>query len=497
MDKNFTLPSRNSYKPKETKWAKCFGDREFVRTLLKVFVPAVLQALISIVVLYVDNFSLAILVKNKAEANSAKNALGLANPIINFGIYLTVGWLSGITVMMSQYFGNHNYDMTKKTTTFRIWTMLLIMIPIIAIMASIPGQLISISSSVSSGLDFELAKTYLWVTAWTFIPYVFAMGLSFSLQETQRAGISFIAACVGMGTNIILDPINIICAHDVNEAVALVAMSTGIARIVQTIFIIIYIIVKHDKWCWFFKSWKIEWKHAKHIVAKGLPVFINETLFGLCAMILMMCLLSFNTSIHSATTNLVVIIEITNVIWPGMGSASAVLVGAQLGKGDIAQAKHNANKMMAWGISFSTIMVLIILSVSFWVNPILSPDASYDMNMLAMHLEWVMLPIIWSQGIFSVSYYSIRSGGTKMVLLIDCGIMVIWTIILASLTFTHCCDNIDPLLFMFILESNQIAKMIISLLVYKYYHWANNLVGLNENHIQEDIEQYAIESKFI
>ncbi len=495
MINNFKIPVNKNYKFKQTFLSKIFGDKAFVKTLLKIFIPAVLQALISIVVLYVDNFSLAILVKNKSEANSAKNALGLANPTINFAIYLTVGWLSGITVMMSQYFGNHNADMTRKTTMFRMWTMLIVMIPVIAVMAAIPGKLIAISSGINSGLDYELAKTYLWVTAWTFIPYAIALALSFSLQETQRAGISFIAACVGMSTNIVLDPINIILSKTVDQAVALVAMSTGIARVVQTMFIIIYIIVKKDKWCWFFKSWKIQWKDAKQIISKGLPVFINETVFGLCAMILMMCLLSFNTTIHSATTNVVVIIEITNVIWPGMGSASAVLVGSQLGKGDIRQAKENANKMMSWGVSFSTIMVLIILSLSLWLNPILSPDASDEMNQLAMHLEWVMLPIVWSQGIFSVAYYSIRSGGTKMVLLIDCGIMSLWSIIVASLTFTGSLNSMDPLWYMFILEANQIVKMMISLLVYKYYKWAINLT--NVNHIQEDIEQYTIESKFI
>ncbi len=496
MKNDFKIPTSLDYYKKETWLSKHFGDKKYVKTLMKIFIPAVLQALISIIVLYVDNFALAILVPNKYEANSAKNALGLANPVINFGIFITVGWLSGITIMMSQYFGNHDNKRTSETAAFRIWTILLIMLPYIAVLASIPGKLISISSSVYEGLDFELAKIYLWVTAWTFIPYVIATALSLSLQETKRAGISFIAACVGMGTNIVLDPVFIITASNVQDAVALVAMSTGLARIVQSLFVIIYIIIKKDKWCWFFNAWKMSRQDMTKIVKNGMSVFVNETLFGLCAMILMMCLLSFNTNIHSATTNLVVIIEITNVIWPGMGSASAVLVGSELGKGDIKQAKINANRMMYWGMSFSTVMVLLIFSASLFVNPILSPDATDQMNLLAMHLEWVMLPIIWSQGIFSVSYYSIRSGGTKMVLLIDGGVMVVWSIIMASITYSGACQNMDPLLFIFCLEANQILKMIISLFVYKYYPWAKRLTHHNEV-IYEDIEQYNIEGSLL
>ncbi len=399
-----------------------------------------------------------------------------------------------MTVMMSQYFGNKDQRMTRQTTAYRIWSVLVVIAPIILIFALIPGKLIEISSGVSSGLEYQLGIIYLWVSAFTFIPYVVAVALSFSLQETKKAGISFIAAFVGMGTNIILDPIFIVVAKDTETAVALVAMSTGLARIVQCIFITVYIIVKKNQWCWFFKSWKIRWADLYKITKNGMPVFINETFFGLCAMLLVMCLLNFNTDIHTATTNLVVIIEITNVIWPGMGSAAAVLVGAELGKGDIRQAKANANILLSWGMTFSTVTMLLIFIASLFVNPILSPSAPDDVNTLAMHMEWLMIPILWSQGLFSVAYYAIRSGGTKMVLLIDCGVMIVWTIIMTSLTFTHTLDGMNPLLFLFCLESNQIAKMIISLVVYKYYHWAINLTHNDETEEVLDPETYMCEN---
>ncbi len=493
MEYNFNINKIQN--PHKSWWAKRFGDRQYIKTLMKVFVPAVLQALISIIVLYVDNFALAILVPDKIEATAAKDALGLANPVINFGIYLTIGWISGMTIMMSQYFGNDDSKMTRQTTAYRIWSIIVIITPIVILLTTIPGKLIEISSGINHGLEYDLGIIYLWVSAFTFFPFVIAEALSFSLQETKRAGISFLAAVIGMSTNIILDPIFIIISKDVQTAVALVAMSTGLARIVQTTFVIIYILIKKDKWCWIFNAdaWRIHGKDLVKITRKGFPVFINETFFGLFAMILIMCLLNFNTSIHSASTSLVIIIEVTNVIWPGMGTAAAVLVGSELGKGDIRQAKENANTLIAWGILFSTIMLLLIFIASLFVNPILSPGATNELNTLAMHMEWVMLPIIWSQGIFSVAYYSIRSGGTKMVLLIDCGVMALWTIVMGALTFTHTLDNMDPLVFLVCLESNQIAKMFIALFVYKYYHWAINLTH-GPKPIREDIESYVYET---
>lgn len=464
---------------KENWFTKRFGNKQYIKSLFKIFLPAVLQSLISIIVLYVDNFSLAILIDNKVEANAAKNALGLANPVINLLIFITIGWIGGITIMMSQYFGNKDTTMTKKTTAFRLWTILLIIIPFVIITAVFPGKLIEISSKVYGGLDYELARLYLFVTSFTFFPYVIATSLSFSLQETNRAHISFIAALVGLATNIVLDPIIIIFSKSVYQAVELVALSTGIARIIQTIFIIIYILAKNDKYINFFKEWKIKKHDAYLIVKKGLPIFINETLFGMASMVLMICLLSFNENIHNATTNLVILIEITNVIWPGVGSASAVLVGSELGNGDTNQAKRNASKLMHWGVVFSFIICLIVFILSLFINPILSPAATTEMNQLAQYLEWAMLPIIASQGVFSVAYYSIKSGGTRMVLLIDCVVMIVWAIGMSIITFTGIAKNWHPVLFIVCLEFNQIIKMIISLFIYRHYNWARVLTKNN------------------
>lgn len=452
-----------------------FGDKQFVKQLFKLFVPAAMQSLIAIAVVYVDNFALATLVADPVQANNAKDALGLASPVINLVVLISIGWLGGTGIMISQYFGNKEVENVRKAVFFRVWTVLLLQMPFIIIMLLMPGELIAISGGVSTGQVWEYSQIYLFYTAFTYIPFAIAYALSYSLQETRRTTFSFIAALSGMAINIVLDPIAIIFSPNVETAIMWVALSTGGARIVQCLIVIGYIIYKNDTYLWFFKSWRIDWKHIKRILNSAFAIFLNDSVFSIANMMLVICLLTFNTKIHDATTNLILIIQFTSVIWPGMSAASSVLIGSELGAHNIPLAKQNADKLMLWGVSTSILLGLILLIVASFINPILSPSAEAPMIELSRNLEFVMAPIIMTQGIFSIAYYAIRAGGSKIVFAIDCSVMLVWLVLMCSITFTGAANDWNPLLFVLLLESNQIVRMILGLFVYKRGNWARSL----------------------
>ncbi|MGL4951891.1 MAG: MATE family efflux transporter [Mycoplasma sp.] len=488
--KNF-LNSKNT--GNESFFSRIFGNKEFIKTLVKLFIPAALQALVAISVNYVDNFSLALLIKDDVSANAAKEALGLAAPAMNFVVLTTIGWLSGIGVMLSQYFGNKEVDNVRSTTSFRIWTAIVLQIPFMLLMTLMPAELITLSSNVSSGKSWEYAQIYLFYSAFTMIPFAIAYSLSFSLQETKNPFISFLSAAIGMATNVILDPIAIIFSPDVETAIMFVALSTGLARIIQIAIIVGYIIYKKNPYLLFYKSLNTPMKQVKVIMKNGIMVFINDTIYSFANMFLMITLLTFRPEIHDATTNLMLIIQFTTVIWPGMATASSVLIGSELGAGDIPQAKKNANILMVWGAGLSLILGMILFILAFFVNPILSPAASDEMNILSRNMQWIMSPILVSQGIFSICYYSLRAGGSKAVYLIDASVMILWIIIMASVTFTNAAAEWDPLLFVLLLESNQILRMVFGIIAYKKTNWAKKLTQ-NEVNVLDNLKEQVSEA---
>ena len=462
---------------------KLYGDKKFVKSVFRLLIPSMMQALISVIILYVDNFSLALLVNNKIEATHATDALGIVNPLINFQMFVSIGWLGGMGILYSQYYGDKNFSMTRKITALKIWTLFLLQIPMILIFTIIPGKTISLVSGEYYGQTYKLAIIYLFFTSFTFLPYSIAIALSFSLQESNKPTISLMAAICGMISNIILDPIVIIYSNSIEMSILFVAISTGISRVIQSIFIVLYIYIKNDEYNKFLNQWRISYKEIFHILKHGIWVFINESIFSIANLILMISLLnnSSHLGVITAATNLILIIELTTVVWPGFENSTAILVGSKLGENNKQEAKKNSRLLLFWGFNFSTILCLILFAISFFINPILSPSASVDMINISIGMEWVALPIIWSQGVFSVIYYSIRSGGHKIIFIVDALVSIIWVILIPSLVFTKSTANINPILFSFFLESYQIIKMILAFIAYIFADWSKLIINKKDN----------------
>lgn len=475
--RNFNLNDNNS----NSFFSRFFGNKEFAKLTLSMMLPAIAQSLISIAVLYVDNFSIVSLWHIKSEANSAKTALGLAEPLVAFATMTIIAWLSGSGIMMSQYFGNKDFKGTRQTLSYRLYTSYILLTPLIIVLATKTGDIIHLVSSSGNEADKQKAITYLFFSSFTLIPTISAYVLSFSLQETKRPMISFIAALVGMITNIILDPLGILLVQKLNlsidYAVMLLALSTGMARIVQTLVVFCYIIKNKGDPLYFFKELKIDLNVIKKIFKHQFVVFINDACYGLCNLLLIICLMRNNPIYQDEMTNVGLIFQFTSIIWPGMASATALMIGAQLGAGHIKQAKRNATILIRWGITICIGLAIILFGLSFGVNHILSPDASIEKLERSMHLEWVLAPIIISQGLFSITYYAMRTGGSKAVLFGDGFIMAIWTVVFCALVFTNTTKDLNPLLYLFLLESNQIVKMIVSYILYKKVNWARRLTG--------------------
>ncbi|MGL4183909.1 MAG: MATE family efflux transporter [Metamycoplasmataceae bacterium] len=478
---------------------KHFGNKKFLKTLAKTFFPSAIQAFFSIAVIYVDNFSLAILLKQDGEI--AKTALGLANPFITLLIIVITGWLGGTSIMMSQYFGSKEFSKTRQITFYRIWSGMLIALPMVVLFMTIPEQFILFASGDISGSNsgevkklINYASIYLFWSAWTFFPYIIATGLSFSMQETRRANVSLYAAIAGILINIILNPIFIFIFQDSPElSIIFVAISTGIARIIQIIYLLVYLFLKKNDPVNFFKNLKIEKEVFKKTNMTSYSIFLNDLFFGVTNMFLILSLLRYSAGTPeevinvSVMTNVTLVLQFTEVIWPGMASSSAVLIGVYLGRGDIVRAKDNCKKLLNWGFIVSIFVCLVIGIMSFWVNGILSPlpinpspeiiADNKKIILLSMLGQLIMLIIILSQGMFSVLYYSIRSGGTRIIIISDAFISIIWCCVLSPLSFMGYLKHLNPIAILFIIESNQLPKLLFAYLIYKKINWAIKLTN--------------------
>ena len=64
-----------------------------------------------------------------------------------------------------------------------------------------------------------------------------------------------------------------------------------------------------------------------------------------CTLFLVMCLLIYDENSHDAFTIVSIIIQFSNVIFPGMAASCAILVGSELGNNNIEKQKQT---VFAW-----------------------------------------------------------------------------------------------------------------------------------------------------
>lgn len=495
---------------KESFWQKIFGNKAFITMMFALFIPSALQQLVTTTVTYVDTFFIAGFAPNSfngmdlsafSSGSIAKTAVGISTSIINFPLMVVLGVASGIGIVTAQYYGAKEKSELQQTILLKIIIGLLMVFPFIISMMVVPQSIVSLTRNLwinSNEPSYDLfvqkaSETYLFWSGPSFIFIVLTYSLSYAYREIGKPKFALIAAIIAMCGNIIMDPLLIIFEKDLNNAIRNIALSTLASRFIEFSVLVLCIYIKKEQYLMISK-FKIEWKVFKNTIKNSWQAIANDTLYGFATLFLVMCLLVYSSTYHDAFSTVSIIIQFAGVIFPGMAASCAVLIGNELGKDNIKQAKKNSFYLIVWGSIITLLFAFILFILSWFINPILSPKptintlASNDLQQwesnqtLAQKAEWIMMPIIFSQGLFSILYFAIKSGGSKFIFFTDGFIMSLWCIIFGSLIYTKTINekNLKPELIFFLIELNQLAKAILSFFFYKWSNWAVNITDKKE-----------------
>lgn len=491
-------------KGKNNNWIeKFFGNKEFIILMFSLFIPSALQQFITIAVTYVDTFFIAKFAPPNfnfdgvgyiidSPGSIAKTSLGIATSILNFPLMVLLGAASGIGLVTAQFFGSKDLNRLHQTIVFKFIVCFALTIPFILLMFIIPETLVSVSRNIfnvdagtNSFFINKIASKYIFYSAPSFLVMIFTYSFAYGYREIGNPKVPLIASICSMCFNIILDPLLIVYETDIENAVRNIALATLACRIIELLVILIFIYVKKNRYLMVFHT-KLDWETFKLTMKNSWQVFLNDSLYGFATLFLVMCLLVYDENSHDAFTTVSIIIQFASVIFPGMAASCAVLIGSELGKNNIKKAKLNSVHLIVWGSIITLFFALILLVLSFFINPILSPPPPENSptyqewlvnQTLAQQAEWIMMPIIFSQGLFSILYYSIKAGGSKFLFFTDGFVMSIWCILFGALIYTKAINvnNMSPLMIFFLIEFNQVAKAICSLFFYLFTNWARNI----------------------
>ncbi len=454
---------------------KYIGDKSFYKHLMVILLPMVVQQGISSFVSLLDNVMVGKL------GTEAISGVAIVNQLV-FVFNLTLfGGLAGVSIFGAQFFGVSDFKGMKHT--FRVKSYFGIALTVIAIVvfALFGTNLISLYLNDSDSGDLVLtlseALKYLKISLWGLIPFAVVQIYTSSVRETGETVIPMQASVIAILLNLVLNYVFIFgklgCpAMGVSGA----ALATVISRFAEMIYLLIRVHHRLDKFAFLkgaFQSGYVPLTLLKSIVKTGTPLLCNEVLWSLGMAMISQAYSTLGLNVVAAT-------NITSTVWNffciimfAMGNAVAIIIGQELGAGEIEKAKSDNKKLVFFTVvTHILIGVLIIATAKFVPYIYNTSDEVRAMTTKLLIIAGSELPI---EAYIHVTYFTIRSGGkTFITFLFDC----CFTCLVALPLVTCLCHftDLDITAIYFCASYVNVIKLVIGIIMLKSGFWAKNII---------------------
>lgn len=445
-----------------------FSDKAFVKTAMGLVFPIAMQNLLMSGVNFLDNIMIGRLGETAIASVSLANQYFFVVNLIVFGL------CSGAGVFVSQFWGKGDTEGIRKALGINIILGCIVSLIFALVGFFAPHGIMRLFTPETDVIS--LGATYLVIIVIGYVPTAVSMALQIGIKGTARTKIplfmSFFALCV----NGILNYILIFGKFGFPAmGVAGAALATVISRFAEMILTIILIKIHAPEILFTFSDIKgITKPFVRRFGTTVMPVVLNETLWGLGT-----CLYSFvygrmGTDTVAAVSIAATIDRLVNIFMFGIGNASMVMIGSEVGAGNIETGRKYASRFSVISCLLGGAMAVFIVVFSplmltvFKVSPAVRTTAFLvlvDIAIMAFFQCYNHTNIVGS----------LRSGGdTKFCLIID--LFGVWGLSLPLLAICGLVLKMPIEYTYFTLIVEQLFKMVVIRRRLSNGKWISNLV---------------------
>ena len=456
---------------------KLIGNKQFYKMVLAVAVPIMIQNGITNFVSLLDNVMVG------AVGTEQMSGVAIVNQLIFVYNLCVFGAVSGAGIFTAQFFGQKNHEGVRNTFRYKlvacgIATILAILIFILFGEDLILLYLHEGSTSGSIKATLKYGQEYLWIMLTGLIPFVIVQAYASTLRETGETMMPMRAGVVAVFVNLILNYILIFGKFGAPVLGASgAAIATVISRFVECAIVVIWT-HKHKAENTFidgaYRTLKMPASLAGKITIKGMPLLVNETLWGLGMATLMQSYSVRGLAVVAGLNISSTIANIFNISFIALGSSVAIVVGQLLGAGKMEEAKDTAYKMIAFSVASCIALGVIMILMS----PLFPKfyNTSDEVRELAKGFIIISACAMPLQAFLHASYFTIRSGGKTLITFLFDGVyMWVFTIPIAYCLTRFTSYQILPIYF--VCQFSDIVKCIVGYVLVKKGVWLHNIVG--------------------
>ena len=450
---------------------KLIGSKGFYKMVLAICIPIVIQNGFTNLASLLDNIMIGQL------GTLSMSGVSITNQLLQVFNVTIFGAMSGPGIFMAQFYGKKNKEGVENC--FRIKLIIGIIIALLAIFLfyTFGQQLISLylnDNPTDSLKTLNYGMDYLKIMLIGLIPFVITQVYSSSLRETGNTVLPMIASVVAVIVNFCINYILIFGHFGFPQlGVTGAAIGTVVSRVVEMSINIVggYRNV-YLKEAMVLK--KVPLSSTKEMLKRGLPLLYNEILWSISIALISQ---SYSTRGIIAVAAINITTTVTNffmIVCYAMGNSISIVVGQQLGAGEIEKAKDYDLKMLFMNFVMCLAIGIVLFNVSSLIPQIY--NTSLEVKALASQLLKIaacMLPII---SIYYSSYFTMRAGGkTFLTFLFDSGYTFVFTF-MSALLLTRLTSL--PILTIYLLvQCVDIPKATLGLVLVRKGIWVHNIVS--------------------
>jgi putative MATE family efflux protein len=455
---------------------KLIGTRSFYRMILGITIPIIVQNGITNFVNLLDNVMVGRL------GTEQLSGVGIANQLVFVFTLCLFGGLSGAGIFTAQFFGKGDREGLRYSVRFKLYTVLIILAVGGAILIPFGKDLIALflndeDATGDVAMTLFYGREYLKIALVSLVPMALTQVYANTLRETGQTVPPMVASIVAVCTNALC---NWLLIFGIGPFPALgvvgAAWGTVIARVLELSIVVIWSHANGKKAPYFkglYRSLRIPLSLVGQIFVKTLPLMVNELLWSSGMTVLSQCYSTRGLVAVAAVNIAVTIANVFNIVYMSMGSAVAIIVGNQLGAGQIEEAKDTDRKIIA----FSCVLCLGIGSVMALFAPLFTSiyNVTDGVKSLAATLIVIYAIMMPFNSFAHNCYFTLRSGGqTFITFLFDSAF--VWLVSVPTGLLLSRLTNLSIIPLFVMCVSLELFKCVIGLFMLKSGKWAKKLV---------------------
>lgn len=442
-------------------------NKNFYKNFFSIYLVLVFQNVITLSVNLADNMMLG------GYSEVALSGVAAVNQVQFIYQQLLFGIGEGAVILCSQYWGKKQIEPIKHIASFTMRFALVLAAVLFTVVSIFPNWVLTLFTP-DQVIIAEGVK-YLNVIRFTYLFFAITQILLSTLRSTGVVQIAFGLSVQTVIVNCIINYILIYGRFGAPElGVVGAAIGTLVARILETVVIIIYIAKKEKNLNLHIRDYlKTDKSLSKDYIRVTSPMIVTQGLWGLNTAMQTVILGHMTSAAIAANSAASTLFLLVKSIPMGASSTASILIGKCIGQGDLNEVKSLSKILqklfLILGVCAGVILYFIRIPILSFYD--LTPETKEMANTFLIILSVITVGMSYQM---PTNTGIIRGGGdTKYVLRMD--LISIWGIVIPLSLIMAFIIEAPPAIVVCCLNADQMFKCIPAFIKVNYGHWAHKL----------------------